>query len=206
MIRPARVRPSGLLALLLLAALASCLKPAPSPPVVFHTLSPLPPPAPPVAGRGPAVEVMPVRLPDLLRRPQMLLPRGAGGLGLSDTHRWGNPLDQDVQRVLVENLALLLGSDAVVASPYGDRVQARFRLELEVTRWDARDGGGLVLKALWMVSPSAGGPAVLVRRTELREPWSGTDPETLATAHSRVLGILSQEIAAALRELDVRRP
>jgi uncharacterized lipoprotein YmbA len=130
----------------------------------------------------------------------MLMPQAGGGLGLAENQRWGTPLDQDMQRVLVENLALLLGGDAVMPSPYGDRVAARYRLEVEVVSCDARGEGGLVLKALWLVTPTAGGPAVLIRRSELRAPWS-SDPEALAAAHSRILGELSEEIAAALRGL-----
>jgi hypothetical protein len=195
------IRPSAPLVLFLLAASTGCLKPSSSAPVVLHTLSPIPAPAAAGQGHGPALEVMPVRLPEMLQRPQLVVAQGPGTLGLSETHRWGNPLDQDIQRVLVENLALRLGGDAVVASPYGERVAARYRLELEVLSCDPGDGGGLALKALWMVTPSAGGPALVVRRTDLREPLAGPDPEALVAAHNRILGALSETIASALKAL-----
>ena len=180
--------------LLLLAAGPGCFQP--SPPAVYHTLQPLQD-ATPAPRSGLAVEVLPVRLPDLLQRPQLVMAEGPASAGLSATHRWGNPLDQDMRRVLVDNLALLLGSDAVVPSPYGDRVAAAYRVEVEVRSCAAWPSGTLTLEATWMVSRSAG-PALLVRRTTLQEPLPDSGPDALAAAYSRILGSLSRELAEVL--------
>jgi uncharacterized lipoprotein YmbA len=187
------------LSVLLLAAGLGCLKPSPAPPVVYHTLAALvlQAPAPPSAI---ALEVLPVRLPDLLLRPQMVVARGSG-LGLLDGDRWASPLDQEMQRVLVADLALLLGSDAVLASPGGERLAAPYRLAVTVDGCDTRAGGGLTLQATWMVWATGAGPCLLLRRSTLREPLLGQGPEALAAAHSRVLAALGREIAAALRAL-----
>jgi hypothetical protein len=190
-----------LLPVLLLAATLGCLGVHPSPPVLYHTLQPLQLEGPAPAASGLAVEVMPVRLPELLQRPQLLLAEGPGGMGLSDTHRWGNPLDRDMQRVLVQNLGLLLGSAAVVASPYGERVAADYRVEVDVRSCQARDGA-LWLDAVWMVTRPGLARALLVRPSLLREALPDPGPDALAAAHSRILAALSREIAAAL----LRRP
>jgi uncharacterized lipoprotein YmbA len=179
-----------------MAAGLGCLRP--SPPVVYHTLQPLAQEAPPAPRSGLAVEVLPVRLPELLQRPQMVMAKGAGTLGLSETHHWGNPLDQDMQRVLVADLGLLLGSDEVVASPYGDRVAAAYRVELDVRSCEAGPGGELTLDAVWMVTRPGSSLAILLRRSVLREPLPDPGPDALAAAHSRILAALSREIATAL--------
>jgi len=188
-------RSRTLVPVLLLAAGLGCFKP--SPPLVYHTLQPLQEAAP-APRSGLAVEVMPVRLPDLLQRPQLVLAVGPGTAELSMTHRWGNPLEEDMQRVLVDDLALLLGSDAVVASPQGDRVAAAYRVEVDVRGCAAWPSGGLTLDAAWMITRPGSARAVLVRRTTLREPLADPGPDALAAAHSRVLAALSREIAAAL--------
>ncbi len=192
------IRLGLLLPLALLAASLGCLRPSPSPPVVFYTLQPLTLTGAPPARTGLAVEVLPVRLPEVLQRPQMVVARGSGTLGLLESHRWGNPLDQDMQRVLAQDLALLLGSDTVVPSPYGDQVGAAFRVEVEVLSCDARAGAGLTLEALWLVTRAGGGPALAVRRTTLVEPLPGPDAEALATAYSHLVAALAREIAAVL--------
>ncbi len=166
--------------------------------MVFHTLRPLTLEGAPPARTGLAVEVLPVRLPEVLQRPQMVVARGSRTLGLLESQRWGNPLDRDMQRVLAQDLALLLGSDAVVPSPYGDQVGAAFRVEVEVLSCDARAGGGLTLEALWLVTRAGGGPALVVRRTTLVEPLAGPDAEALAAAHSGLVAALAKEIAGAL--------
>jgi hypothetical protein len=173
----------------------------PSPPVTYYTLTPLPREAPAPPPSGIALEVMPVRLPELLQRPQMVVPQDSGALGLAETQRWGNPLDQDMRRLLVENLGMLLSSDAVVASPYGDRVAAAYRLEVEVRGCTVQPGSGLNFEAVWMVTRPGAAKALLVRRTELREALAGPGPDALAAAHSRALGALSREIAEAIRRL-----
>ena len=167
------IRSRTLVPALLLAAGLGCFRP--SPPLVYHTLQPLREAAP-APRSGLAVEVLPVRLPDLLQRPQLVMALGPGTAELSGTHRWGNPLEQDMQRVLVDNLALLLGSDAVVASPLGDRVAADYRVEVDVRGCAAWPAGGLTLDAAWMVTRPGAARAVL------RQIRSRLDLATLAAA------------------------
>jgi len=184
--------------LLSLAALTGCLRR--SEPVVFYTLRPLAPRAE-RAQPGIALEVMPPRLPETLLRAQLVSAGGDGALRLLEGHRWGNGLDQDLQRVLVENLGARLMSDAVVPYPEGPKVKAPWRLELDVQRLEGRPGGMLSLRATWMLVPAGGGTAALRRRSALDEPVSGAGPEALVAAHDRILDRLSAEIAAAVGEL-----
>jgi uncharacterized protein len=183
---------------LFLAACLGCLRPSAQ--VALHTLQPMRQEGAVPARSGLALEILPVRLPELLQHPQMVIVQ-AGALGLSETQRWGNPLDQDMQRVLVANLGLLLGSGAVVPSPYGERVAAAYRLEVVVQACAPLPGGGLAFEAVWMVTRPGAAQAVLLRRTALREALADSGPEALAAAHSRVLEALSREIAAALLKL-----
>lgn len=186
------------LVVLVLGMGLGCLLPSSSPPVVYYTLVPLQAGAAPAAGSALGVEVLPVRIPEVLQRPQMLVPEGPEGLALLETSRWGNPLDLDLQRVLVRNLGVLLGSGAVVASPDGERAGARFQVRAEVQRWDARGGGGLVLEATWMITGAGGGPALAVHRASLTEPLQGVRPGDLAAAHSRSAEKLSRAVAESL--------
>ncbi len=172
---------------------------------VLHTLGPIPveaarpsPPLSPAAVAAMALEVMPVRLPAALQRPQLVVETGPGALSLLEAHRWGNGLDNDIQRVLVENISRLTGADTVVAFPYGERVKARHRLEVDVHRLEGRPGETLTLEATWIVAPPQGGQALLFRRTLLQRPIQGPDAGALVAAHNLILGDLSREIAGEL--------
>ena len=186
-----------LLTLALLLAALGCLKPAS--PVTYHTLNAVSlPVAKPGPGAALAVEVLPVRLPDMLQRPQLVTALGPDRLALAPGQRWGNALEKDMQRVLVENLTALLGSDRVVAAPYGVRVNAAFRVEVEVQRCEGRPGGPFRFQATWMITAGKAETAVVLRKTVLETQVPGPDAESLVAAHNAALATLSREIAAGL--------
>jgi uncharacterized lipoprotein YmbA len=126
----------------------------------------------------------------------MVVAQGSA-LGLTEAQRWGNPLDQDMQRVLVQDLGLLLGSDAVVPYPYGDRVRAAYQVGVGILSCDAQSGP-LTLEAVWILSRPGVAQAILVRRTVLQEALSGPGGDALAAAHSRIMAALAREIATEL--------
>ncbi len=199
MIRP--VLPYLILALALaLATGTGCSRPNVE---MLHTLGPISletaKPAPPLTSM--ALEVMPVRLPAALQRSQLVTEGGPGTLSLLETHRWGNGLDKDIQRVLVENLSRLMGTDTVVAYPYGERIKATHRLEVDVHRLAGRPGGTLTLEATWIVVRPQGGQALLFRRATLQRPVQGQDAEALVAAHNLIIGDLAREISAELMAL-----
>lgn len=191
--------------LLALAILAGCMRPSPA--VVLHTLRPLTleegrpaPTKPPIS-----LEVMPVQVPELIQRPQLLNAQGPERWGLSETHHWGNPIEKDIQRVLVENLCALLGSDSIVAYPGGDHVKAPYRFSLDIQQFEAQPGGSLKLRATWMLTRISGGQALLLRKANLQEAMPDQNPDTLVAAHSRVLAALSRDIAAELRSVPAEK-
>jgi uncharacterized lipoprotein YmbA len=192
------------IALVLLLLAGGCLRPSPE--VVFHTLQPLSlreaPMAP--AEKPLALEILPVQLPELLQRSQIVLLEGTDVHRLSPAHRWGNTLEKDMQRVLIENLAVLLGSEAVVPYPMGERVQATYRIALDVQQCDGAPGGTVQLRATWMATQSSDGHMVLLHRVNLKEPVPGGSIEELVLAHSRVMSRLSLEIASAMKDLTER--
>lgn len=186
-----------LLAALLGLAILGCARPSPS--VTFHTLSPLAKSA--AAGKPWALEVMPVLLPELLQRSQIVVLEEPGVHRLAGTHRWGNTLEKDFQRVLAEDLSALLGSPSVVPYPDGRATGATHRLALEVTQCDGAPGGTLRFRGSWRVTRPDTGQLLLLRRAELEAPVPGTRIEDLVAAHDRLLERLSEDIAAALAAL-----
>jgi len=185
--------------LLVLMTTSGCLKR--SEPVVLHTLRPLVAEAQePAPGLPLAIEVMPVQLPDLLQRPQIVSVQSPERLTLSEVHHWGNPLEKEIQRVLVENLGSLLGDEAIVAYPLGEQVKATLRLTLEIQNLAGQGDGNLQFQALWILTRQSDGATVLFRKVKLKEPVPGSDTDALVAAHSRILAALSREIAGELKK------
>ena len=86
-------------AVLLLGACAS------SPPSSFYLLTPMSA-APAVRGSGPIVGVGPVRLADYLDRPQIVSRAAPNRLQVSEVHRWGGSLQDNLLLVLACLLTL----------------------------------------------------------------------------------------------------
>ena len=127
-IRPAarrRARAHVACALLAAAALAGC---SAAPPLRWVQL-PLDPSAPRLApglpapaseaarsGAGP-IHLLPVRLPEVLDRDELLVPQGPAGLAPLSGWRWAEPLREAVPRLLRDDLARALGESRVWTSP-----------------------------------------------------------------------------------------
>ena len=153
-----------------------------------------------------ALGIGPVQLPEYLDRPQLVVRTAPDRLVLSEFHRWGGSLRQDFPRVLAENVAALLGTDRVLAHPWGDRLDPAYRVALDVQQFDGDLGGAVVLKATWIVTGREGKTPLSVRKSDIQEPVSGKDYDALVVAHSRAVAALSREIAGEIRRLASMRP
>ncbi len=168
----------------LLAACASPLKEK------FYTLEA---PEPPAAAEGaPSVAVVSVTVPDLVDRPQIVVRTGANQVGMSEQARWAEPLRSAIGRVVTANLATALG-----ARPAAQRgADADYRVTLDVQRFESTLGDGVLIDAVWSVTPKSGERRV--GRTVAREKARGPDYDGLAAAHSAALATLGRQIAAAI--------
>ena len=174
-------------------------------PAKFYTLNPLgangeiPKVAP--AERGIAVAVGPVAIPDYLDRPQILTRSGPRELKLAEFDRWAGSFEQDVSRVLTENLSALLAPDNVIVLRWGGDAYpypATFRVGVDVTRFEGTIGGSVILAARWSVSREEDRKILFVHESIIKEPVEGQDYDALVEAMSRALAGLSREIAAAI--------
>jgi hypothetical protein len=190
---------------LALLLVAGCLSLGPSPDRTrFFVLSPLPEAAERFAAAqsdGALIGLGPIALPDYVDRREVVTRIGPNQLRVSTDERWGEPLQANVKRVLYENLAALLGTRAIVVHPWSTRLAPDYRVEVEILRFESdREGRGR-LEARWLVRRGADHAGALRRETSLAREAAGGDTEASVAALSALLGELSREIAAALREL-----
>ncbi len=182
------------------AALAACSSSAPT---RFYTLSPMaagkPAQSVVVSARRMVVGVGPVEIPDYLDRPQIVTRTSEHRLALAEFDLWGGSLKADVNRVLLENLVNALPSDrfSVVSLKYG--VLFDYKVSLTIVRLDVEPGEGAMLEAQWMLAGRDGKGDGQVRNARLSEPAATNDIPGAVGAMSRVLGRLSEEIAAEIR-------
>lgn len=182
-----------------------CLSLQPSPDRTrFFVLSPMPEASERFAAEprdGSAlIGLGPVALPDYIDRRELVTRIGPNRLRVSTDERWGEPLEANVKRVLYENLAALLGTQAIVVHPWSTRLTPDYRIEVEILRFESDDDGRSYLEARWLLRKGGDHAHALRRETRLEREADSGDTEAAVAALSALLGDLSRELASALRE------
>lgn len=172
---------------------------ASSPVTRFYTLSAA---AAPVATSSQlSVVVGPVSVPAVVDRPQIVVSTGPNQVRLDEFNQWASPLQNNIARVVAENLVAMLGTPRVIlfSQPLG--VGSDYRAAIEVQRFESAPGEAATLDAVWTVSRIKDGKSQ-TGRTTVREVASDRGYDALAAAHSRGLARLSRDIADAVGALD----
>ena len=165
----------------------------------FYTLSAAPGPA--AMSSDLSVVVGPVSVPAVVDRPQVVVTTGPNQVRMDEFNLWASPLENNISRVVAENLVALLGTPHVTLFPQTLSADAGYRVAIEVQSFDSAPGEAATLDAVWTVSRTKDGKSQ-TGRTTVREPASEKGYDALAAAHSRAVARLSQDIAVAVRALE----
>jgi uncharacterized protein len=148
-----------------------------------------------------SVVVGPVSVPAVVDRPQIVVTTGPNQVRLEEFSRWASPLQNNISRVVAENLVAMLGTPRVILSSQTLGADADYRAAIEVQRFESAPGEATTLDAVWTVSRTKDGKSQ-TGRTTVREVAADKGYDALAAAHSRGLARLSRDIADAVRTLD----
>jgi uncharacterized lipoprotein YmbA len=132
--------------------------------------------------------------------PQIVVNTGPNQVTLDEFNRWASPLQNNISRVVAENLVTLLGTPRVSQFQQSLNADGDYRVAIEVQSFDSALGSAATLNAVWIVRRTKDGKAQTGRTTVSEPAAAGYD--ALAAAHSRALGRMSQEIADVIRTLD----
>ncbi|KWR87453.1 PqiC family protein [Cupriavidus sp. IDO] len=191
-----------LLAALALALLGGCASPEPR----YYTLAQ----GPAAAAAGAAIptdnpiwiEVAPVRVPERLNRPQLVVRDANGGddatLRLLDLARWSSPLPDELRDALSQRLQANLGAVDTYQQGLAD-VTPVYRITTEVTRLDADLGQRAGASINWTVRRLPDGK-VVAGRTQAELPAPGSVDGVVA-AYREIVSGAANEIASGLRSL-----
>jgi uncharacterized protein len=193
-------RPAGLSILCILAALAAGCSSSPS---RFYTLTATASPGSSVSKVS--IAVGPVSMPAAVDQPQIVVNTGPNQVTFDEFNRWASPLQDNVARVVAEDLAVILGTPRVTVFPLTLNAEVDYRVQIEVRNFESAPGKLASLDAVWTVQRTKGAKSD-TGRTSVREPLQESGYEALAAAHSRALARLSQDIADTVLALDRAAP
>lgn len=165
----------------------------------FYTLSAAT--APTTTSSNLSIVVGPVSVPAVVDRPQIVVTTGPNQVRPEEFNRWASPLQNNISRVVAENLVAMLGTPRVILSSQTLGADTDYRTAIEVQRFESATGEAATLDAVWTVSRAKDGKSQ-TGRTTVREVALDKSYDALAAAHSRALARLSRDIADAVRALD----
>jgi uncharacterized lipoprotein YmbA len=150
------------------------------------------------------VAIGPVEIPDYLDRPQIVVRRSQNELNINEYDRWAGSIRDDIARVLVENLSILLRGDRVSVFPLRPGFQSDYRIRVNLTRFDIMPDDVVSIRAEWAILDKNGVIALAMRETNFDEHFEGRSYSDKIAALSRALTGLSRDIAESFRSLAMQ--
>jgi hypothetical protein len=121
-------------------------------------------------------------------QPQIVVSTGPNKVSLDEFNRWASPLQNNIARVVAEDLVALLGTPRVSLFQQSLNADAEYRVAIEVQRFESAPGEAATLNAVWIVRRTKDGKAE-TGRTSIREPAGEKGFDALAAAHSRARAV-----------------
>jgi uncharacterized lipoprotein YmbA len=173
-----------------------------TPPSQFYMLEPLTPNSANASYPGQetrlTLALAPVKISHYLDRAQIVSAAGKNTYQLDELHRWAERLDENMTRVMLQNLNQMVSADVVLTTSKSAQ-QSEFRLAVNVLEFhvDAQQQAKLV--AQWQVN--RGDAVVLSQQTTHQVPVASEDIALKVQALNQCFNQLSQDIASAASSL-----
>ena len=145
-----------------------------------------------------AVIVGPISIPAAVDQPQLVTQTSPNSVTRDEFNRWGAPLQDEIGRVVAADLATLLGTPRVTATPL-PHFDAAYRVAIDVQRFESAPGKSATVEAVWVVYATGGEAPGRSGHTLAEETVADGTMDAMVAAHSRALAVLSADIAAAIR-------
>jgi uncharacterized lipoprotein YmbA len=145
------------------------------------------------------IAIGPIKIPEYLDRPQIVIRASNSELIPAEFHRWGGSLDNDLKRIIPQNITQQLISTGYLAlswpvSARGD-LPIQYRVVIDILQFDGNPDGMVVLKSQWWILRNDEKVLKTVHNSLITVKVQGQDYEHLVTAMSNAVFRLSSEIA-----------
>lgn len=176
-----------------------------SPPARFYTLSPI---SVPISSektilhdKNKVIAIGPIEIPEYLDRIEIVTRANGYQLMISEFDLWGGSIKTDISRVLVENIATLLGIDNLAVIAWKTTMSESYRVPVIISQFDGIPGGSLSLKAQWAVLDKDGITYLSFREMTVVKPIKGVGYNSVVASMSDALGDLSKAIAENIKSI-----
>ena len=200
----------GIVLLAGLLALIGCLGgPSKTPPTRYYVLNSSSgaenKTAPDAQLKDAAVGVGPIKMSQVLDRPQIIMRTGKNEIRIANLERWAAPLHEMVANVMVDNLSALLPGAEILKFPWPVTIPITYQVTMDITQFDGMPGGDVILKARWGILGENGKKVLANKQSMLNEPIQDNTIAEMVSAQSRLLAKFSHEIAVEIKQLEEKK-
>ena len=206
--RPKTAPILGVLVLAFLLAHLSCGSTKPS---RFYVLTPAAHPQERAARPGGlpdiSVGIGPLKFPDHLLRPQIVVQTGANTLDYAEYDRWAEPLNDNFARVMAENLSKMIPSESIYIYPWKSTVKIRYQVNFEVMHFAQGPDGNVSLIVFWSLSNDATAEQLIRKKSTFARPGPGSLPTNYGSVVEVMSGLveeLSSEVVSEIMAISGR--
>jgi hypothetical protein len=147
------------------------------------------------------IGIVPVKIPEYLKKSQIVTRTGTSEITLAEFDRWAGSLDEDIGRVVAENLSLLLKTDKVLNFPWRRNVELDYTIEMQVSRLEGALGGDVEFIVRWAIFDAENNNVFNVTTSRITQAVQGGSYSDLVIAQSKALAVFSRELAEAIIKL-----
>jgi hypothetical protein len=141
-----------------------------------------------------------VRVSEYLNQPAIVTRINQNEVRVDEFAKWAEPLEDNVSRVLADNLRSLLCIRSIAVAPWRGQPLIDYRIDVNMIQMDGQLGENASLEVSWSIGDGADRkkPTLLTKRSTYKEPTGGADYTSFVSAQSRNVASLSRDIAEAI--------
>jgi len=141
-----------------------------------------------------------IEFSEYLKRPEIVSFKGNNELNVDEFNRWAEPLNENFERVLIENLSRLIPTDRIYIFPWQEEEPNSFQISIVVNEFGMRSDSSVVLDARWNVSKGIKRDFLMTQKSFYTDNSSGVSIEGTVTLLSNLVGNFSRDIANEIRK------
>jgi len=149
------------------------------------------------------IGVGPVKIPEYLNRPQMVTVNKDKTITFAEFNRWAEPLDFALERIINEDLAIMLDGATIETFPWERTVTVKYQVIANVIRLENEFNEQLIFVVQWSIVDLEKKSAIFTKRSEFTQVINPHDFHGLADALSKSGALLSNEIAQQFNSMRI---
>jgi len=145
------------------------------------------------------IALTPVRIPEYADRSQIVSGIAKNSYQINESHRWAEPLDKNITRVLMQNLSQLVPAEVLLTNTSNLAKLAKLKVSLAVLEFYVDPQGQARVTAQWLVAQ--GDSQLLNKQVAYQAAASTSDYTKMVAGLNDCINQMSRELAMVIQQV-----